>query len=67
MWFVNIDHWTIKLAYLALKKITDDTPEINNQVDIYKVIKVRNAQLALSSILRFVGFTLFKSIPFFFY
>jgi len=35
MWFVNIDHWTLKLAYLALQKIKEDPTEKNNQVDIY--------------------------------
>ncbi len=34
MWFVNIDHWTLKLAYLAIQKLTDDSTKENNQVDI---------------------------------
>jgi hypothetical protein len=34
MWFVNIDHWTLKLAYLALQKKIEDPIEKNNQVDI---------------------------------
>lgn len=35
MWIVNIDHWTIKLAYLVLKKLADDTTDENDQVLIY--------------------------------
>ncbi len=34
MWFVNIDHWTLKLAYLTLQKKTDNPTEKINQVDI---------------------------------
>ncbi len=34
MWFVNIDHWTLKLAYLAFEKVTDNQTENINQVDI---------------------------------
>jgi hypothetical protein len=35
MWFVNIDHWTIKLAYLVLQKLSEDLTDQNHQVDIY--------------------------------
>ena len=31
MWFVNIDHWTLKLAYVVLRRVADD----NAQVDIH--------------------------------
>ncbi len=61
MWFVNIDHWTLKLAYLALQKIKEDLTKKNNQVDIY-ISKGERRSIALSSVVRSAGFTPFKSI-----
>ena len=33
MWFVNIDHWTIKLVYLVCEKLTGDHSQVDIDID----------------------------------
>lgn len=57
MWFVDIDHWTIKLVYLALKKIQNEHVRLDEETESLKILII--IQLTMSIAVRTTSFAPF--------